>query len=310
MVLVLHTCFCEAIIDFTPPRTSDPTNSPSHHHHASPPTIRLRFIECRSSSSSSPSSQNNRDIHASSSIMTAFHINDNRNDRSASYEEGVLNRSSGSGPSFQANQKKKPYRARGCRGGASRKGRKKQTITTDTRQDEENDPHRLNNNTEQRQYNDDLPESLPPCKIMNASSDMRGTSGGPDESAANVTSHSERNIRSQLFVPYCNGSNIHQGFSESASEADIEVELLDRSLNRGLYSRGAMPILPMRCDDEASHAMLRTNNNSLRDVTVPTMSERRSDDGDDQSTGGGFSFFCISPCSFLSGQRKKRGPFF
>ena len=84
----------------------------------------------------------------------------------------------------------------------------------------------------------------------------------------------------------------------------IEVELLDRSKNRNHYGRGTMPILPLHCDD-TSHAIPAASVNGINKIPAVCMPEKRSDDTDGQSNGGGFSFFCISPCSFLSGQRKK-----
>lgn len=232
--------------------------------------------------------------------MVKFHINDEQNDKSAPCARGMLNRTNNGRPSVQANQKKKPYRARGCRGGASRKGRKKQTPISDSRQDEENDPYRLNNNCEQRQYSDDLSETMLHCKI-----DLRAsTSGGSVESASNIHFVSQRKIQSQSFVPYGDGSNVHERNSGTASDADIEVELLDCSKNCGHYDRGTMPILPRRCDD-TPHAILAASVNGINKIPAVCIPEKRSNDSYGQTIGGGFSFFCISPCSFLSGKIKK-----
>jgi hypothetical protein len=236
--------------------------------------------------------------------MVTFHINDEQNDESVPYARGMLNRTNSGGPSVQSNQKKKPYRARGCRGGASRKGRKKQTPISDSRQDEENDPYRLNNNCEQRRSSDHLSETIQHCKVFHAA-DMRASiRSGPIESISDIHSYSQQTVQSQLFVPYGDGSNVHQRTSGTASDANIEVELLDRSKNRDHYGRGTMPILPLHCDD-TSHAILAASVNGINKIPAVCMPEKRFDDTDGQSNGGGFSFFCISPCSFLSGQRKK-----
>jgi hypothetical protein len=242
--------------------------------------------------------------------MTRFQINDRQNDRSASCVGGMLNRSSNGGPSVEAMHRKKSYRARGCRGGASRKGRKKQTLTSESRQDEENDPHRLNVNSDQRQFNGDSLGSMRHWKIANASDILdteteSSTSDVPDESKSNNRRvHPQRNHRSQSLAPSGSGTKIYQGFSGSASDADIEVELLDRSQHPVHFGRGTMPILPMHYDD-TQHAMLMPSANCVREISAISMPEKRSDTSEGQSAVGGFSFFCISPCSFLSGKREK-----
>lgn len=248
-------------------------------------------------------------LMASYSRMAAFHNNNKQNDRTISCAGELMNIPSSGAASAHANQKKKPYRARGCRGGASRKGRKKQTPTSDSRQDEENDPNRLNNNRGQRRHNNDSFARMRHYRPYNAS-DVRDNETESSISCGSNESKSSTQLYSPRKSSYGSTSKIHKEFSGSASEEDIEVELLDRSQNRPHYGRETRPILPAR-DDDTSSVLLAANANGLNSIPAVSMPEKIVDDRDGQTTGGGFSFFCISPCSFLSGQRKKmeRTPF-
>ena len=190
---------------------------------------------------------------ASSQIM-----NGKQRDRIASYamnnsyrSNTTANNATGNAaaivPSIQVNQqrRKKSYRARGCRGGASRKNssRKKNLDSID----EENDSRVLNNN-----------ETI-------------------KHSANKHTSKSRSNkTRTLSILPKEEIKHLPQLRSDAADDGD-------------------KPILPSRDIRENPIAM-----NRIQSVIARPSAHGKSNAG---SQMGGFSFFSISPRSFLTGKK-------
>ena len=241
--------------------------------------------------------------------------NGKQRDRVASYAGGGSGSNGGGGPSssssslLQANQKKKPYRARGCRGGVSRKTKKKQqqqamqlqmkqqqqqqttaknpSAIMKSDSNEENDPSRLNNLKHDGSV------------FVNASINV--DSGKPD--TAN-TIRPDNKMRTLSILP--NGSilNVHAtagGGEYDATESNVETELISSSSIHATRSNTGefRPFLPGHAFQgmivpAASSAIARPTN-------ATTASSSTASSG-----GGGFSFFSISPRSFLSGQKKTK----
>ncbi|KAL9183473.1 hypothetical protein ACHAXT_004329 [Thalassiosira profunda] len=203
-------------------------------------------------------------------------------DRVASYAGGVggmlprINSSGGGeGDGLQPpTQKRKPYRARGCRGGASRKSRKHrpQSAAAGGPRDEENDPSRLNTNED----NDAVDAS--------DKADAAKPNSAKPSRQANA-------MRQMAILPSGSGLNVHQTGGEP--NAAIEVVAL------GASAAGGQPILPGALQN---NNIAPSANCALSAIARPAPPS--SARGAPSPGGSGFSFFCISPRSFLSGQRK------
>ena len=213
-------------------------------------------------------------------------INGKQKDRVASYAGGMLNRVNGSVPSTQLDDKRKPYRARGCRGGASRKGRnsRKNQSITHSRQNEENDPSRLNNNS---YFND---------------SDKYETHS--DNVKENSHFFSNNKARTLSILPTGSEMNVCQGTNGLITESTIEIDLLDQSqpVTDSMFSaRAAKSNLPDVLRERIPKSSTSKGATVFSAIDRPASTSLTGDG----NIGGGFSFFCISPRSFLSGRKAK-----
>ena len=181
-----------------------------------------------------------RDRIASYAMNNSYRLNTTANNANAT----------GSIKANQQQRRKKSYRARGCRGGASRKNssRKKNLDSID----EENDSSILNNNVIKQSANKNMSKSR--------SNKTRTLSILPKE----------------------------------------EINYLP-SLRSDAADDGDKPILPSR--DIRENPIAATNR--TRTINVQSVIARPSDNGKSNAVGqmGGFSFFSISPRSFLTGKK-------
>ncbi len=231
--------------------------------------------------------------------MATSNINWKQKDRVAYYGEVMLNGVNGGGPSILAKQKKKSYRARGCRGGASRKGRKKHSLH---HENEENDPRRQNTNSEFNVGATD--EDSQNCKEVDASNnrdtDEHVSGDRSYESMSNSQVQTQKKMRTLPILPKSSGLSLRLGSSEHTLKSYSEAELWDQSQNRTNTARDPTSIVtdincnsaPCGMTESGSHTNARPDSNPS--------------DGSDGRTGVGFSFFCISPSSFLSGRMKAK----
>lgn len=238
--------------------------------------------------------------------------NNKQRDRVASYASGgMTNRVNHGGPSSQVNQKKKSYRARGCRGGASRKGRMKQELSNHSRQDdnEENDPSRLNNNSEEQSFKRAAPkDGSQPRKVADASNkrELKRTYEVLSENkSTNAEDVSPGKMRTLSILP--NGTEMDaNAFGGEGTHSDPSTGMNDEQHDgAAVVSNGnkseVKPILPGTLQEKPAHSTTRS---ALSAIARPTSSAAKSD----AREGGysGFSFFCVSPRSFLSGQKKSK----
>ena len=202
--------------------------------------------------------------------MTTSHKNGKQRDRVASYAGGMLNRSNsggGTSSSIQVNQKKKSYRARGCRGGASRKSSRKKQIADE--ENEENDPTLLNSH------------------IMHGAATKQTISiDGSEKRRSKRQVDSENKMRTLSILP------------------KEEVKQMDHGVN----NIGSRSILPNALNDTANHTTTTIKNTSNVQSVIGRPSASNASKSNAGHTSGGFSFFCISPRSFLSGKRKAKSP--
>jgi hypothetical protein len=240
--------------------------------------------------------------------MTTSNINGKQKDRVAYYGEVMLNGLSGGGPSILANQKKKSYRARGCRGGA-RRGRRNHSVN---HENEENDPRRLNAILEEKPFNihvvcDGGSQNLKVYDASNnrytdehASGDGSGESKSSDEFKSNSHVQCQKKMRTLPILPNSIGLSVRQGASGYTSKTYSEAELLGQSHNRTNTSRDPTTILAGITCNISPRGMKKSGISAIsRPASAPS-------DGSDGKTAVGFSFFCISPSSFLSGRRKTK----
>lgn len=203
--------------------------------------------------------------------MTTSHKNGKQRDRVASYAGGMLNRSNsggGTSSSIQVNQKKKSYRARGCRGGASRKSSRKKQIADE--ENEENDPTLLNSHI--------MHDAATKQTISIDDSEKRRSKRQVD---------SENKMRTLSILP------------------KEEVKQMDHSVNNIAGSKSSLPNV---LHDTTNHTTTTIKSTSNVQSVIGRPSASTTSKSDAGHTSGGFSFFCISPRSFLSGKRKAKSP--
>mmetsp|Transcript_14411 Transcript_14411/g.34751 ORF Transcript_14411/g.34751 Transcript_14411/m.34751 type:complete len:237 (+) Transcript_14411:100-810(+) len=232
--------------------------------------------------------------------MTSSHTNGKKRDRVASYAGGILDRANIGGSSVEVTQKKKAYRARGCRGGASRKNRKKQPITNHSRQNEENDPSRLNTISECHASHEGSPHRKP--NNTSSKRDNKHTSGGSDKSVLSSQASSQNKTRTLSILPNRSGLSVHKSGTGGRT---AENGLVDQSQHHTNNTGGPKPILPTTLSDSATQTTARGGNNIPSAIERPAANSSTGRSNDQGGQTGGFSFFCISPRSFLSGQVKK-----
>ena len=230
--------------------------------------------------------------------MTTSNNNGKQKDRVAYYGEVMLNGVTSVGPSILANQKKKSYRARGCRGGASRKGRNKHSLH---HEDEENDPRQLNTNSENTSFNGCAPnEYSQNHKVVVASNNRDTDEHASGDRSYESKSNSQKKMRTLPILPNSSGLSLRLGTSDRTLKTSSKAELLDQSqtrTNTGCYPTTILAKIncnsaPRGMTKSGSHAIARPNSTPY--------------DGSDGGSGVGFSFFCISPSSFLTGRRKAK----
>jgi len=220
--------------------------------------------------------------------------NGKQRDRVASYT-GMLKRVNGGEPPAQVHDKKKPYRARGCRGGQSRKGRnsRKNHSIAHSRQNEENDPSRVNN------------YSYDPSRVNNYSY-VKNTGTRKcysDHTKLNTEVLSDNKVRTLSILPSGSELNVYQGTSGHITESTIEINILDRTqqLDGSLSSKCERALAPLDVLQNRAAKPKTKNVTGLSEIDRPASASSTADG----NGGGGFSFFCISPRSFLSGRKSR-----
>ena len=201
-------------------------------------------------------------------MRTPNNIKKNGKDRVASY---------GSGGTSSQHQKKKSYRARGCRGGSSRKAgaRRKQFANNEN---EENNPSLLNT----------IPEH------ENVNNTQVGASSHPKQPAMQRRASAEQyenTMRGVSILP--KGGEVKQ---MNAPPPHRSTNPLDN----------AKPILPSVPLINANHTAVSMN--GKRNVSSVIGRPSSASNKPDTRNNTGFSFFSISPRSFLSGKRKAMSP--
>ena len=234
--------------------------------------------------------------------------NNKQKDRIASYArqgmEDGLNKKS-------ANQKSS-YRARGCRGGTSRKtssNRKKISSGVGDVYNEENDPSRVNSS--QRSQHSANPKATNDSSELTYKKHSVLVDTSSTSSSKSKTTSKPRKRRSRRCSTKSNDEDSksdgnHKGLSLSilpnngAGLTDgvdgVEVEL----------SNPTLPILP--ASNAAYACAERENITTQRPAGSPrkfsSIIGRPSSPTSRTANSGGFSFFCISPRSFLGGKRR------
>ena len=230
--------------------------------------------------------------------MTTSNNNGKQKDRVAYYGEVMLNGVTSVGPSILANQKKKSYRARGCRGGVSRKGRNKHSLH---HENEENYPQRLNKNSLNTSFNGRAPDKgSQNHKVVVASNNSDTDEHASGDRSYESKSNPQQKMRTLPILPNSSGISLRLGTSDRTLQTSSEDELLDQSQTRTNTGRYPTTILTNINCNSAPRGMTKSSSHATAG------SDSTPSDGRDGGTCVGFSFFCISPSSFLSGRRKAK----
>lgn len=243
----------------------------------------------------------------SDASMTNSNINGKQKDRVAYWGGG----GSSCGESSILACQKKSYRARGCRGGTSRKNRK---LNQPTRhENEENIPHRLNISGKHTDKNPNHVNDEEPQRYKVAANDSSNkryavemmSSGGSrslEESKLESQSHPQRKMRILPILPSSSGLSVCE---EDQLKHEIQTEKSEDELL--IQSRNIKNIKTNNSHSPTnSLAHIHLNSTTPRNTTtsgsISAIARRSSDQSPDRQSGAGFSFFCISPSSFLAGR--------
>ena len=234
--------------------------------------------------------------------MTNSNINGKQKDRVAYWSGSGT--SSGGGSYILADQKKS-YRARGCRGGTSRKNRKK--YQPSKHENEENDPHRLNISGKHPYKNHVNDEDPPGYKIAAddssnkhyAESESSGGSRILEESKLESQAQPQRKMRTLPILPSSSGLSVREEDQQKheiqteKSEAELLIQSRDIKTNNGHSPTNSL-------------AHIHFNSTTPRNMTVSgrisSIARPSSAQSPGRQSGVGFSFFCVSPSSFLAGR--------
>jgi hypothetical protein len=226
-----------------------------------------------------------------------------------------LSQSSSSIPNSDVSLRKKHYRARGCRGGASRKGRKKQLGRQqphDDREAQENlDPSNSNVPTSgfiAKDIHDiddhDASNVLAPSQSHNIVSDKHSytsnvKSQGPEKvtfapHSSHHTSSEKHLYNNNIVEPSKDGTKLHKFIHPFAGRG-----------NKNLPSQTnpekttTMSILPKESDGNIE--LLLDESAPIERPVSPASSGTKAS----PARSPGFSFFSISPRSYLTGRKSK-----
>ncbi|EED93444.1 predicted protein [Thalassiosira pseudonana CCMP1335] len=281
--------------------------------------------------------------------MAAAQHHAKQRDRVASYAKAggtVMNRSNlnGTNSSSQvsntddANAKKKPYRARGCRGGASRKGRKKHHQQDDREFQENRDP---SNGVPSLGYNDKDKRAKGNQDVEKMGLSIRSSERVETRTSAPTTHQVQSsyfikratkqsrtpdatlndNSYTSIATASTEGSNLHT-FTRKSSGTIITSESSTKG-ETSTQKQQSLSILPKEFDGGNIEILLRdnqqysTDNHSfnlkrstekqnMRSINAAATTIVIGPPKVETTTGGGFSFFCISPRSYLTGNKKSK----
>jgi hypothetical protein len=236
--------------------------------------------------------------------MTTSNINGKQKDRVAYWSGSGT--SSGGGSYILADQQKS-YRARGCRGGTSRKNRKK--YQPSKHENEENDPHRLNISGKHPYKNHVNDEDPPGYKIAADDSsnkhyaeEISESSGGSrilEESKLESQAHPQRKMRTLPILPSSSGLSVReedqqkQEIQTEKSEAELLIQSRDIKTNNGHSPTNSLAHI---------HFNSTTPRNTTVSGRISAIARPSSAQSPGRQSGVGFSFFCVSPSSFLAGR--------
>ncbi len=218
-------------------------------------------------------------------------------------------------PSGQQQQfeRKKQYRARGCRGGAYRKGRTQRSASYNMRRDQErrsnldasahqeNDPHRVNrNHTSSYHHHNHNNRNY---RNHHRNQKYHGRRPHPNNNFIKKES-SERchDAKSRTMSILPSGEDFHTESDEASCTSDIVVKTATDKTNPS--PEVLAPILPSSSSESTAAAPL------AEPVVVPKSTvigppPKVSQEVVTKQAACNFSFFALSPGSFLSGKKAK-----
>jgi hypothetical protein len=213
------------------------------------------------------------------------------------------------GPNSDAGLKKKHYRARGCRGGATRKGKKKVQYhqPQDDREAQENmDP--LPNKLQLAEFVDkNIIHVKLPDSMKQVLAQQQSQNNISDKHSYNITDNtSKEGPKRHKFIHNSKkyGSDAFAAWTGRKSIPPVDTPAKAPS----------MSILPKESDEDDGNIELLVGFHEDKDVTLTTDTSKfkrahspvaASTAGSTAPSPGGFSFFSISPRSYLTGKKSK-----
>ena len=224
-------------------------------------------------------------------------------------------------PSGQQFERKKQYRARGCRGGAYRKGRTQRSASYNMRRDQErrsnldasahqeNDPHRLNrhNSYHNRSYRNHNHH-------YHRNQHYHGRRPHTRSFTKKESSERYHDAKSRTLSILPSGEDIHSESDEVSCPSDDVVcnttsdKANTTSDKTKLSPTVSVPILPSSSSDSTVAAPLADRMVVAKSTVIGPIAKVVKESGVvSKQAAYNFSFFALSPSSFLSGKKAKNG---
>lgn len=216
-------------------------------------------------------------------------------------------------PSGQQFERKKQYRARGCRGGAYRKGRTQRSASYNMRRDQE---RRSNLDASAHQENDPLRLNRHHSYHRNfrnhhhhhhRSQQYYGRRPHPSNLIKKESSERCRDAKSRTLSILPSGEDIHSESDEASCPSDNVVRNTTSDKTNPSSPEVSVPILPSSSSDSAVVAPLAELTTVPKSAVIAPISKVDRESVVTKQAAYNFSFFALSPSSFLSGKKTKNG---
>ena len=233
-------------------------------------------------------------------------------------------------PSGQQFERKKQYRARGCRGGAYRKGRTQRSASYNMRRDQvrrgqldasahqENDPHRLNrhhtsyhhnhHNHNHHNHNHHNRNQRNHHPHHHRNQHYHGRRPHPSNFIKKESSDHSHDPKSRTLSILPSGENVQPEGDEATCPTDDDVVRTATSDKADPLPEVQAPILPNISSDSAASAPLPEPAVVPKSAVIAPISKVAKEHSIvTKQAVCNFSFFALSPSSFLTGKKAQNG---
>mmetsp|Transcript_7945 Transcript_7945/g.11831 ORF Transcript_7945/g.11831 Transcript_7945/m.11831 type:complete len:255 (+) Transcript_7945:80-844(+) len=228
-------------------------------------------------------------------------------------------------PSGQQFERKKQYRARGCRGGAYRKGRTQRSASYNMRRDQErrgqldtsahqeNDPHRLNRHHtsyhhNHHNHNHHNRNHRNHHHHHHRNQHYHGRRPHPSNFIKKESSDHSHDAKSRTLSILPSGEDVQPEGDEATCPTDVDAVRTATSDKTDQLPDVQAPILPSSSSDSAASAPLPEPAVAPKSAVIAPISKVAKEHSIvTKQAVCNFSFFALSPSSFLTGKKAQNG---